>query len=73
MWICFGTAHITEAQEVDETFTIVFDATQRRQYLQPDQIVPAARSLQCSIKAWIVKDAQGLDTRVDLIRCFCYG
>ena len=58
-------AHITEAQEADVTITIAFedhsgDASSRIKLFLGTK--PATQ-----IKAWIVKDAQGLDTRVDLI------
>ena len=58
-------AHITEAQEADDTITIAFEDHSGDALSRIKLFLAAKPATQ--IKAWIVKDAQGLDTRVDLI------
>ena len=59
-------AHITEAQEADDTSPLL----SKKSVATPGAAVNlflAAKPAETRIEAWIVKDAQGLDTRVDLI------
>ena len=58
-------AHITEAQEADDTITLAFEDHSGDALSRIKLFLAAKPATQ--IKAWIVKDAQGLDTRVDLI------
>jgi outer membrane lipoprotein-sorting protein len=55
-------AHIIEAQEADDTIAIAFEDRSGDGRIK--LFLAAKPSTQ--IKAWIVKDAQGLDTRIDL-------
>jgi len=58
-------AHITEAQEADDTITVAFEDHSGDALSRIKLFLAAKPATQ--IKAWIVKDAQGLDTRVELI------
>ena len=58
-------AYIIEAQEADDTITIAFEDHSGGASSRIKLFLAAKPATQ--IKAWIVKDAQGLDTRVDLI------
>jgi outer membrane lipoprotein-sorting protein len=57
-------AHILEAQDIDNTIVVAFEDKSRETSSRIKLFLTAGPSLQ--IKAWIAKDAQGLDTRVDL-------
>jgi outer membrane lipoprotein-sorting protein len=57
-------AHIIDAQEVDDTITISFEDRSGDASSRIKLFLTAKPATQ--IKAWIVKDAQGLDTRIEL-------
>jgi outer membrane lipoprotein-sorting protein len=57
-------AHIIEAQEADDTITIAFEDRSSDASSRIKLFLTAKPAIQ--IKAWIAKDAQGLDTRIDL-------
>ena len=57
-------AHIIDAQEVDDTITISFEDRSGDASSRIELFLTAKPATQ--IKAWIVKDAQGLDTRIEL-------
>ena len=57
-------AHIIDAQEVDGTITISFEDRSGDASSRIKLFLTAKPATQ--IKAWIVKDAQGLDTRIEL-------
>jgi outer membrane lipoprotein-sorting protein len=57
-------AHILEAQQADNTIVIAFEDKSGDKASRIKLFLSAGPPVQ--IKAWIAKDAQGLDTRVDL-------
>jgi outer membrane lipoprotein-sorting protein len=57
-------AHILEAQENDNTIVVAFEDKNGETSSRIRLFLTAGPPVQ--IKAWIAKDAQGLDTRVDL-------
>ena len=57
-------AHIVEAQEADDTITIAFEDRGGDLSSRIKLFLTAKPAIQ--IKAWIAKDAQGIDTRIDL-------
>jgi outer membrane lipoprotein-sorting protein len=57
-------AHIVEVQEIDDMITIAFEDKSGDAASRIKLFLTANPATQ--ITAWIVKDAQGLDTRVDL-------
>jgi outer membrane lipoprotein-sorting protein len=57
--------HVIDAQEADDSITIAFEDHSGDASSRIKLFLAAKPAMQ--IKAWIVKDAQGLDTRVDLI------
>jgi outer membrane lipoprotein-sorting protein len=57
-------AQIIEAQAVDDTITIAFEDRSGDAHSRIKLFLTTKPATQ--IKAWIVKDAQGLDTRIDL-------
>jgi outer membrane lipoprotein-sorting protein len=58
-------AHILEAQEIDNTIVITFEDKSGETSSRIKLFLTAGPPVQ--MKAWIAKDAQGLDTRVDLL------